>query len=122
MFNKISLFTISFFASFTIYANTVPAKIGTVLDDVIIKRTFIIFNNAADALKQKNECDVQATEIPTFVINDNKLIPSCWEPARGDGIGFLRYKNDFNDKEFSFNESKVKYKSIKLNTNSLKYK
>ncbi|WP_336943147.1 hypothetical protein [Acinetobacter modestus] len=103
-------------SSASIYAGIVPAKIGSVVDDENIKRTLVIFKNYDDAVKQKNECDVQGTEVPAFLLGKNEMVPACWEPARSDGIGSFRYTNQNNEKEFSFNERSIKFKPTKIDT------
>lgn len=102
-------------SSGSLYAGIVPAKIGSVIDDENIKELWF-FKNYDDAIKQKNECDVQGTEVPAFLLVKNEIVPACWEPARSDGIGSFRYTNQNNEKEFSFNERTIKFKPTKIDT------
>lgn len=103
-------------SSASLYAAIVPAKIGSVVDDENVKRTLVIFKNYDDAVKQKNECDVQGTEVPAFLLVKSEMVPACWEPARSDDIGSFRYTHQNNEKEFSFNERSIKFKPTKIDT------
>ena len=51
---------------------------------------------------------------------NNKILPACWIPARTDGVGYFRYVNQYNEKEFTFIESEIKFKSEKYNTKTNK--
>lgn len=112
----IALGTLCLLTSATAFSEVVTVRSGSVIDDENIKRSIVLFKDYKDAIMLKNECDTDTTEVPAFVLINKNLIPACWEPARTDGIGSIRYTNQFNEKEFSFDESTIKFKTLKFDT------
>lgn len=98
-------------------ADIFNVRVGSVLDDEKIKRNIILFNDYNDAIRLENECDTDTTEVPAALLEGNNvIIPTCWEPARGDGVGYFRYTHQFSLKEFTFDESKIKFRSAKYDS------
>ena len=97
-------------------------KTGNAVDDEGIKRTIMIFDGYDNAIKQPNNCNLESSEVPAALIDrkNNKILPACWIPARTDGVGYFRYVNQYNEKEFTFIESEIKFKSEKYNTKTNK--
>lgn len=113
---RIGIGVLCLLTTVTAFSKVVTVKTGSVIDDENIKRTIIVFKDYKDAITQKNNCETDSTEVPAFVVIKNTLIPTCWEPARTDGVGSMRYSNGLNEKEFSFDESKIKFKPLKYDT------
>lgn len=106
----LSLLLISLLGSSHASAANAKVKIGKFSEG----KELIIFDNFENAVKAEHSdiCNFDtASYVPAYIrINGNKIQPVCWQPARGDGIGFVVPLGE----EIDFNERDIKFKNATL--------
>lgn len=104
------LLLISLLGSSHASAENAKVKIGKFSEG----KELIIFDDFENTVKA-NHSDIcnfdTASYVPAYIrINSNKIQPVCWQPARGDGMGFVVPLGE----QIDFYEKNIKFKNATL--------
>lgn len=105
----LSLLLVSTLGSTQAFAESVKVKIGKFAEG----KELIIFDDFANTYKanHSNSCDEPGVSVPAYIkINNSKIQPVCWHPARTDGVGFVVPIGE----EIDFNEKNIKFRNAIL--------